>query len=110
MHYTNPKLELVPSTNYFSVVDIFDYEEEPTERGPVGLEAPSKDEIKENQWLGVTVKSQKAGGKVVVCAHRYIQSTNLKLHHYGFGLCYLLNNDLKAEEALEPCKGRPVEK
>jgi len=27
---------------------------------------PSNDEIKDNQWLGVTVRSQGAGGKVLV--------------------------------------------
>jgi len=27
---------------------------------------PSNDEIKDNQWLGVTVHSQGAGGKVLV--------------------------------------------
>lgn len=28
--------------------------------------------IKDNQWLGVTVKSQGPGGYVMTCAHRYI--------------------------------------
>lgn len=27
--------------------------------------------IKDNQWLGVTVKSQGPGGYVIACAHRY---------------------------------------
>ncbi|KAL3273851.1 hypothetical protein HHI36_015277 [Cryptolaemus montrouzieri] len=45
----------------------------------------------------------------MVCAHRYIQSERLDLHHYGFGLCYVLNQDLKIEDVLEPCKGKPVE-
>lgn len=30
------------------------------------LMPPMKDEIKDNQWLGVTVRSQKPGGKVIV--------------------------------------------
>jgi integrin alpha 7 len=74
------------------------------------LMGPGHDEIKNDQWLGVSVKSQRPGGKVVVCAHRYIQSSNLTLYHYGMGLCYLLTNNLGVEEALEPCKGRPTEK
>lgn len=31
------------------------------------LVPPGKDEIKDNQWLGVTVRSQGVGGKVMVC-------------------------------------------
>ncbi|KAJ3645381.1 hypothetical protein Zmor_023047 [Zophobas morio] len=92
------------------VDDGFDYEDTPTLREPNDLDPPGHDEIKENQWLGVTVKSQKPGGKVVVCAHRYIQSANLTLYHYGMGLCYVLNKTLEAEGVLEPCKGRPTEK
>ncbi|KYB25676.1 integrin alpha-PS1 isoform X2 [Tribolium castaneum] len=91
-------------------LNVFDYEDTPSTRNEAVLSPPSNDEIKDNQWLGVTVKSQKPGGKVVVCAHRYIQSPNLTSHHYGYGLCYLLNNELNVEDALEPCKGRPVEK
>lgn len=30
------------------------------------LDPPKPDEIKDNQWLGVTVKSQGVGGKVMV--------------------------------------------
>lgn len=30
------------------------------------LVPPGKDEIKDNQWLGVTVRSQGVGGKVMV--------------------------------------------
>lgn len=74
------------------------------------MEAPQKDEIKEDQWLGVTVKSQKPGGNVMVCAHRYIQSPNLHQYQYGYGLCYLLDNNLNTIQAQQPCKGRPVDK
>lgn len=31
------------------------------------LVPPGNDEIKNNQWLGVTVRSQGVGGKVMVC-------------------------------------------
>lgn len=36
------------------------------------LRPPGKDEIKNDQWLGVNVRSQGPGGMVMVCAHRYI--------------------------------------
>lgn len=74
------------------------------------LKPPGIDEIKNGQWLGVTVRSQKAGGLVMVCAHRYIQSPDLTKFHYGQGLCYLLDKNLKASETLQYCKGRPTEK
>jgi integrin alpha 7 len=90
--------------------DDFDYDDTPKMREAPRLMGPGHDEIKNDQWLGVSVKSQRPGGKVVVCAHRYIQSSNLTLYHYGMGLCYLLTNNLGVEEALEPCKGRPTEK
>ena len=34
------------------------------------LNPPISSEIKDGQWLGVEVKSQGDGGKVIVCAHR----------------------------------------
>ena len=34
------------------------------------LNEPVNYEIKDGQWLGVEVKSQGEGGKVIVCAHR----------------------------------------
>lgn len=37
------------------------------------LMAPHKDEIKDGQWLGVSVRSQGPGKKAVVCAHRLIE-------------------------------------
>ena len=36
------------------------------------LNPPISSEIKDGQWLGVEVKSQGEGGKVIVCAHRYV--------------------------------------
>lgn len=75
-----------------------------------GLQVPGSDEIKTGQWLGVTVKSQRPGGVVIVCAHRYIQSPDLNRYHYGQGLCYLLDADLQVQESWQLCKGRPMEK
>ena len=34
------------------------------------LNPPVTSEIKDGQWLGVEVKSEGEGGKVIVCAHR----------------------------------------
>nr|XP_017015192.2 integrin alpha-PS1 isoform X2 [Drosophila takahashii] len=77
------------------------------------LSPPGNDEIKEDQWMGVTVRSSPlqangSGGKVVVCAHRYMYI--VRENRYGQGLCYLLTNDLQFEEVHEPCKGRPVQR
>ncbi|XP_017030441.1 integrin alpha-PS1 isoform X1 [Drosophila kikkawai] len=77
------------------------------------LSPPSDDEIKEGQWMGVTVRSNPlqangSGGKVLVCAHRYMFVVRENRH--GQGLCYLLTNDLQFEEVYEPCKGRPVKR
>lgn len=62
------------------------------------------DELKDDQWMGVTVRSQGASGKVLVCAHRYIAIMGES--RFGQGLCYVLSNDLKFDEIYEPCKGR----
>lgn len=43
-----------------------------------------------------------------MCAHRYIIQTGDSQH--GQGLCYVLNNDLKYDEAYEPCKGRSTQR
>ncbi|XP_017064986.1 integrin alpha-PS1 isoform X2 [Drosophila eugracilis] len=77
------------------------------------LSQPGNDEIKEDQWMGVTVRSSPlqangSGGKVIVCAHRYMYI--VRENRYGQGLCYLLTNDLEFEEVHEPCKGRPVQR
>ncbi|CAG9863620.1 unnamed protein product [Phyllotreta striolata] len=74
------------------------------------LKPPDSNEIKNGQWLGVTVRSQKLGGIVLVCAHRYIMSENLNRFHYGQGLCYLLDKDLNTYNSLLLCKGRRMEK
>ncbi|XP_045602877.2 uncharacterized protein [Procambarus clarkii] len=70
------------------------------------LAEPSEDEIKDDQWLGVTLKSQGPGGKVLVCAHRYMHKG--KGFQWGFGLCYILSQSLDVVDYLEPCRGKPV--
>lgn len=92
-----------------SLANDFDYEDEVTVRNN-SLLRPGKDEIKEGQWLGVNVRSQGPGGKVMVCAHRYITSSNLLQTHNGLGLCYSLRKNLEWDEKYEPCKGRPMQK
>ncbi|KAJ2949142.1 hypothetical protein O0L34_g6082 [Tuta absoluta] len=69
------------------------------------LTAPYQDEIKNGQWLGVSVRSQ-GSGKAVVCAHRYIRKMGES--QYGQGLCYTLDNNLELQDMWEPCKGRSV--
>ncbi|XP_077299623.1 multiple edematous wings isoform X2 [Arctopsyche grandis] len=72
------------------------------------LQAPNPDEIKHLQWLGVSVKSQGIGGKVVVCAHRYI--IKIRESQFGQGLCYTLNDDLEYNDIWEPCRGRSTQR
>ncbi|CAH0564669.1 unnamed protein product [Brassicogethes aeneus] len=87
-----------------------DYVDDELEEKPAQM-PPGQDEIKEDQWLGVTVRSQKPGGKVAVCAHRYIQGDNIQQNQNGYGLCYVLSSDMETLEfAEEPCKGKPINK
>ncbi|XP_046412841.1 integrin alpha-PS1 isoform X1 [Neodiprion fabricii] len=73
------------------------------------LVAPNNEsEIKDNQWLGVTVRSQGVGGKVMVCAHRYIVKTPDS--RWGQGLCYILTKELEFEDVKKPCSGRRTNK
>uniref|UniRef100_A0AAX7UMT9 Integrin alpha-2 domain-containing protein n=1 Tax=Astatotilapia calliptera TaxID=8154 RepID=A0AAX7UMT9_ASTCA len=57
------------------------------------------DEDKENQWMGVTVKSQGPGGQVVTCAHRYQRRANVGSELLEsrdiIGRCYVLSQSLK---------------
>lgn len=82
------------------------YEANPDDETPM---PPLDDEMKDGQWLGVTVRSQGTGGKVMVCAHRYIRKGPTKDpdYMYGKGLCYTLSQMLDYDNTWEPCKGRP---
>uniref|UniRef100_A0A8C2WYE3 Integrin subunit alpha 7 n=1 Tax=Cyclopterus lumpus TaxID=8103 RepID=A0A8C2WYE3_CYCLU len=72
-------------------------------------------ESKDNQWLGVTVKSQGIGGKVVTCAHLYElrQRVNKPAETRDpIGRCYVLSEDLTERDDLDGgewkfCEGRP---
>uniref|UniRef100_I3JQ04 Integrin subunit alpha 6 n=1 Tax=Oreochromis niloticus TaxID=8128 RepID=I3JQ04_ORENI len=72
---------------------------------------------KENQWMGVSVKSQGPGGKIVTCAHRYQKRLNVntpeETHHIP-GRCYILSQDLTIDPQSSEdggewkfCDGRP---
>ncbi|XP_073969159.1 integrin alpha-PS1-like isoform X1 [Rhodnius prolixus] len=78
--------------------------------GDKELVAPIDDEIKNGQWLGVTVRSEGTDGKVLVCAHRYInKKTDQESEHvHGRGLCYTLTNRLQHSGCIDPCKNRPT--
>uniref|UniRef100_A0A673Z2I0 Integrin subunit alpha 7 n=1 Tax=Salmo trutta TaxID=8032 RepID=A0A673Z2I0_SALTR len=79
--------------------------------GDVNLDRESKD----NQWLGVTVKSQGIGGKVVTCAHLYELRQRVGLPSETrdpIGRCYVLSEDLTERDDLDGgewkfCEGRP---
>ncbi|KAM9319964.1 integrin alpha-7 [Gastrophryne carolinensis] len=72
-------------------------------------------ESKENQWLGVTVKSQGPGGKIVTCAHLYESRqrvTQPSETRDVIGRCFVLSEDLTMSEELDGgdwkfCEGRP---
>uniref|UniRef100_A0A182RM65 Uncharacterized protein n=1 Tax=Anopheles funestus TaxID=62324 RepID=A0A182RM65_ANOFN len=86
------------------------------------LEPPGKDEIKNNQWLGVTVETGGQENKIFVCAHRYIKINNPQSLAYaasgpgstglylGQGVCYVLNEDFSFGFAVEVCRGRSIER
>lgn len=61
---------------------------------------------RDNQWLGVTVKSQGPNGHAMACAHRYV----LKGYNYRFGqgICYSLTKNLNLHRTWQPCLNRPV--
>ncbi|XP_045444009.1 integrin alpha-7 isoform X3 [Pipistrellus kuhlii] len=72
-------------------------------------------ESKENQWLGVSVRSQGPGGKIVTCAHRYEarQRVDQALETRDvIGRCFVLSQDLAVRDELDGgewkfCEGRP---
>ncbi|XP_018102878.1 integrin alpha-7 isoform X1 [Xenopus laevis] len=73
-------------------------------------------ESKENQWLGVTVKSQGPGGKIVTCAHLY--ETRQRVNQLSetrdvIGRCFVLSEGLTISEDLDGgewkfCEGRAL--
>ncbi|XP_073419541.1 integrin alpha-7 isoform X2 [Dendrobates tinctorius] len=85
------------------------------ERIDIDDEVDRNRESKENQWLGVTVKSQGPGGKIVTCAHLYESRqrvTQPSETRDVIGRCFVLSEDLTVNDDLDGgewkfCEGRP---
>ncbi|MGH0159740.1 UNVERIFIED_CONTAM: hypothetical protein FKN15_057780 [Acipenser sinensis] len=90
-------------------------EEWDCERVDIDEDVDLERESKENQWLGVTVKSQGVGGKVVACAHLYELRQRFRQPSETrdpIGRCYVLSEDLTVRDDLDGgewkfCEGRP---
>ncbi|CAJ1050448.1 integrin alpha-7 isoform X1 [Xyrichtys novacula] len=90
-------------------------EEYDCERVDIDGELDLNKESKDNQWLGVTVKSQGIGGKVVTCAHLYELRQRVRQPSETrdpIGRCYVLSEDLTVRDELDGgdwkfCEGRP---
>ncbi|XP_054033446.1 integrin alpha-7 isoform X2 [Dryobates pubescens] len=84
-------------------------------RVPIDEGGDPERESKENQWLGVSVKSQGAGGKIVTCAHRYEARHRVRQPLETrdiIGRCFVLSQDLRVRDELDGgewkfCQGRP---
>ncbi|XP_035795745.1 integrin alpha-PS1-like isoform X2 [Anopheles albimanus] len=92
--------------------------------GRSNLVPPGADEIKTNQWLGVSVETGGQENKIFVCAHRYIKVSKPQPYTFagnasasdspglylGQGICYVLNEDFSFGFAVEVCRGRSIER
>ncbi|XP_068068833.1 LOW QUALITY PROTEIN: integrin alpha-7 [Anomalospiza imberbis] len=84
-------------------------------RVPIDEGVDPQRESKENQWLGVSVKSQGPGGKIVTCAHRYEVRHRVRQPletRDVIGRCFVLSQDLRVRDELDGgewkfCEGRP---
>ncbi|XP_037370823.1 integrin alpha-7 isoform X2 [Talpa occidentalis] len=90
-------------------------EETDCHRVDIDRGADVQKESKENQWLGVSVRSQGPGGKIVTCAHRYETrqrvAQTLETRDV-IGRCFVLSQDLAVRDELDGgewkfCEGRP---
>ncbi|XP_037314815.2 integrin alpha-6b [Pungitius pungitius] len=77
-------------------------------------EENTQTESKENQWMGVSVKSQGPGGKILTCAHRYQRRYKAVESRDIIGRCYVLSQSLTINKETEEegknwhfCDGRP---
>uniref|UniRef100_A0A182P0U7 Uncharacterized protein n=1 Tax=Anopheles epiroticus TaxID=199890 RepID=A0A182P0U7_9DIPT len=113
-------LDILEMSEHMKADDIDD--EDALGEGENRLEPPGSDEIKNNQWLGVTVETGGQENKIFVCAHRYIKINNPQTLAYGAsgpgspglylgqGVCYVLNEDFSFGFAVEVCRGRSIER
>ncbi|XP_041478553.1 integrin alpha-6-like isoform X2 [Lytechinus variegatus] len=64
-------------------------------------------DIKDNQWLGVSVVSQGPGRPVAACAHRHIYRPPSVDEYRGLGKCYFmkanLEKDIFVKNGYQPC-------
>ncbi|KAG1954636.1 integrin alpha-3b isoform X2 [Pimephales promelas] len=59
------------------------------------ISAPQSTEMVEGMWLGVTVASQRNGGRVLACGHRYVKKLlGAEEQQRMVGKCYVRGNDL----------------
>ncbi|XP_067225800.1 integrin alpha-3b isoform X1 [Chanodichthys erythropterus] len=59
------------------------------------ISAPQATEMVEGMWLGVTVASQRNGGRVLACGHRYVKKLlGTEEQQRMVGKCYVRGNDL----------------
>lgn len=77
---------------------------------PLEIDENDPDQIKNGEWLGVTISSQGDRGKVVTCAHRYKEVVSPPGEPPGInplGRCFLLEPDLTNQGGSPwiPCKG-----
>lgn len=99
-----------PGTNHSGLVFRCPLSTLHTDCNPLSIEQddkpPEPSVSKDDQWLGVSVKSQGPGGYVLTCAHRYVQKG--PDFQWGQGICYSLTQYLDFQRAWEPCFNRPV--
>ncbi|XP_043109036.1 integrin alpha-3b isoform X2 [Puntigrus tetrazona] len=59
------------------------------------ISKPQSTEMVEGMWLGVTVASQRNGGRVLACGHRYVKKLlGAEEQQRMVGKCYVRGNDL----------------
>ncbi|XP_051968870.1 integrin alpha-3b [Xyrauchen texanus] len=59
------------------------------------ISPPDSTEMVEGMWLGVTVASQRNGGRVLACGHRYVKKLQGSEEQQRMvGKCYVRGNDL----------------
>ncbi|GIY96147.1 integrin alpha-PS1 [Caerostris extrusa] len=96
-----------PGTNHSGAVYRCPISTRPKDCEQINIEndedPPDEDVIKDDQWLGVTVKSQGPGGYIL-----YIKKG--PDYQWGLGICYSLSQTLANHREWEPCLNRPVAK
>ncbi|XP_052426948.1 integrin alpha-3b [Carassius gibelio] len=64
------------------------------------ISPPQSTEMVEGMWLGVTVASQRNGGHVLACGHRYVKKLlGAEEQQRMVGKCYVRGNDLTYDQS-----------